>query len=65
MAVKDAKGADKAAQILLGTQSMTSLKEMKRVVNGLTKALYGEEVNRLPLAEVAKAVEKAAYLIVD
>lgn len=65
LAVKDAKGADKAAQILLATQSMTSLKEIKRSVNTLTKALYGEDVKRLPLEELGKAVEKAAYLIVD
>lgn len=56
---------DEAAQILLRTQSMTSMKEIKRVVNTLQKTLYGEKVARLPLEEVAKAVEKAAYLIVD
>lgn len=56
---------DTAAQILLRTQSMTSMKEIKRVVGGLQKTLYGVEVVRLPLEELAKAVEKAAYLIVD
>lgn len=62
---KDLKGADRAAQILLATQSMTSLKEIKRSVNALSKALYGEDVRRLPLEELVKAVDKAAYLIVD
>lgn len=56
---------DEAAKILLRTQSMTSMKEIKRVVGGLQKTLYGEQVVRLPLEELAKAVEKAAYLIVD
>lgn len=56
---------DEAAQILLRTQSMTSMKEIRRVVNTLGKTLYGEKVDRLPLAEIVKAVEKAAYLIVD
>lgn len=56
---------DEAAQILLRTQSMTSMKEIKRVVGTLQKTLYGEKVVRLPLEELAKAVEKAAYLIVD
>lgn len=56
---------DAAAQILLRTQSMTSMKEIKRVVGTLSKTLYGEQVVRLPLEELAKAVEKAAYLIVD
>lgn len=65
LAIKDAKGETKAAQILLATQSMTSLKEIKRSVNTLTKALYGEDVRRLPLEELGKAVDKAAYLIVD
>lgn len=56
---------DEAAQILLRTESMTSMKEIKRVVAGLKKKLYGEKVARLPLEELVKAVEKAAYLIVD
>lgn len=60
-----ANATDTAAQILLRTQSMTSMKEIKRVVGTLSKTLYGQEVERLPLAELAKAVEKAAYLIVD
>lgn len=60
-----ANGTDAAAQILLRTQSMTSMKEIKRVVSNLQKTLYGENVVRLPLEELAKAVEKAAYLIVD
>lgn len=58
-------GTDAAAQILLRTQSMTSMKEIKRVVGTLQKTLYGEQVVRLPLEELSKAVEKAAYLIVD
>lgn len=58
-------GTDTAAQILLRTQSMTSMKEIKRVIGTLQKTLYGETVVRLPLEELAKAVEKAAYLIVD
>lgn len=56
---------DEAAQILLRTQSMTSMKEIKRVANTLGKTLYGEKVVRLPLEELVKAIEKAAYLIVD
>lgn len=56
---------EEAAQILLRTQSMTSMKEIKRVVNNLKKTLYGEKVVRLPLEELTKAVEKADYLIVD
>lgn len=62
---KAANPTDEAAQILLRTQSMTSMKEIKRVVGTLQKTLYGESVVRLPLAELAKSVEKAAYLIVD
>lgn len=56
---------EEAAQILLRTESLTSMKEMKRVVGALKKKLYGEKVSRLTLDELAKAVEKAAYLIVD
>lgn len=56
---------DKVAQILLRSESMTSLKEMKRVVGGLKKKLYGEDVARVPLADLIAGVEKAAYLIVD
>lgn len=62
---KAANATDEAAQILLRTQSMTSMKDIKRTVNLLSKTLYGESVVRLPLAELAKAVEKAGYLIVD
>lgn len=62
---KAANATDEAAQILLRTQSMTAMKEIRRVVSNLQKTLYGEGVIRLPLAELAKAVEKAAYLIVD
>lgn len=62
---KPVNATDEAAQILLRTQSMTSMKEMKRVVSNLQKTLYGESVVRLPLTELSKAVEKAAYLIVD
>lgn len=65
LAQKPANATDAAAQILLRTQSMTSMKEIKRVVGSLQKTLYGEQVVRLPLEELAKAVEKAAYLIVD
>lgn len=65
LAMKDTKGADRAAQILLQTQSMTALRELKRSINTLVKTLYGEDVKRLPLEEIGKAVEKAAYLIVD
>lgn len=65
LAKKAENGTEEAAQILLRTQSMTSMKEIKRVVGGLQKTLYGEKVVRLPLEELAKAVEKAAYLIVD
>lgn len=56
---------DRAAQLLLAQQSMTSMKEIKRAINTLVKTLYGEDVKRLPLEELAKAVEKAAYLMVD
>lgn len=62
---KATNATDEAAQILLRTQSMTSMKDIKRTVGLLQKTLYGETVTRLPLAELAKAVEKAAYLIVD
>lgn len=65
LAKKAENATDEAAQILLRTQSMTSMKEIKRVVGGLQKTLYGEKVVRLPLEELAKAVEKAAYLIVE
>lgn len=65
LAQKAANPTDAAAQILLRTQSMTSMKEIKRTVGLLQKTLYGEGVDRLPLAELSKAVEKAAYLIVD
>lgn len=65
LAKPGATATDKAAQILLRTQSMTSMKEIKRVISNLRKTLYGEEVNRLPLEELTKAVEKADYLLVD
>lgn len=65
LASKAATATDEAAQILLRTESMTSMKEIKRVVANLKKKLYGEKVSRMPLEELAKAVEKAAYLIVD
>lgn len=65
LAAKPTNATDEAAQILLRTQSMTSMKEIKRTVALLNKTLYGETVVRLPLTELSKAVEKAAYLIVD
>lgn len=65
LAKKSENPTDEAAQILLRTQSMTSMKEIKRVVTTLSKTLYGEKVVRLPLEELAKAVDKAGYLIVD
>lgn len=65
LSAKPVNATDEAAQILLRTQSMTSMKEIKRTVSLLKRTLYGETVVRLPLAELEKAVEKAAYLIVD
>lgn len=62
---KAENATEEAAQMLLRTQTMTQMKETKRVIAQLKKTLYGEKVSRLPLEELAKAVEKAAYLIVD
>lgn len=56
---------DGAAQQILTTHSMTSLKQLQRDTRALFKALYKDEHKKLPFDEIMKAIEKAMFFIVD
>lgn len=56
---------DGAAQQILTTHSMTTLKALQRGNKALYKALYKDEHKNLPFGEIMKAIEKAMFFVVD
>lgn len=56
---------DNAAQALLITQSMTSLKEIKRAFNTINKTLVRNEYKTMTLPALTAAIEKAAFLMTE
>lgn len=56
---------DGAAQVIITTNSMTSLKQLSRDTKALYKALYKEEHKNLPFRDIMAAIEKAMFFIID
>lgn len=57
--------ADTIAGHLLVTQSATSLKEIQRALNRITKVLYTDAAKSTPYKEVLAGVDKAIFYVHD
>lgn len=56
---------DSAAQQLITSNSMTSLKQLSRETKAMYKSLYKDEHKNLPLKDIMAAIEKAMFFIVE
>lgn len=56
---------DGAAQQIITTHSMTTLKQLQRSNKALYKALYKDEHKALSFKDIMAAIEKAMFFIVE
>lgn len=58
-------GADQVAKCVLQSHSPTAIKQLKRDLATLNKALYTDAWKKLPLTDVVAGVERAIFYALD